>query len=133
MPALNFQTRFVSAIESGAKSQTIRPERKRPIKVGDNLILYTGQRTKDCRKLGEAVCVAIHGIEFSETELAYTHISTDGLRYYAMAGDPRTDIWAGNDGFENFTAMREFFRGRYGLPFKGVKIIWQKFKPVAGD
>jgi hypothetical protein len=38
----------------GMKRQTIRALRKYPFKVGDNLYLYTGCRTKQARKLGEA-------------------------------------------------------------------------------
>ena len=65
MPALNFQEQFAAAVESGEKRQTIRSERKRPIKVGDTLYLYTGMRTKRCRKLGSAGCVGIEEIRIN--------------------------------------------------------------------
>ena len=62
MPALNFQKQFVPLIESGEKRQTIRSQRKQPIKVGDLLYLYTGQRTKNCRKLAESICLFAHRV-----------------------------------------------------------------------
>lgn len=53
---VNFSV-FIDKILSGEKRQTIR--RASPkwenVKVGDKLTLYTGLRTKQCRKLGEAV------------------------------------------------------------------------------
>jgi len=48
MPTINF-TKF--KVESGEKRQTIRAVRKRPIKVGDKLHLYSGLRTKKARNL----------------------------------------------------------------------------------
>lgn len=52
---VNF-TVFIDKILSGEKRQTIRKDGKKwkNVKVGDKLTLYTGLRTKDCRKLGEA-------------------------------------------------------------------------------
>ena len=45
-------------MESGAKPCTIRAPRKRPIHVGDTLYLYTGMRTKACRRLCTVTCMA---------------------------------------------------------------------------
>ena len=59
MPALSFQKQFVSMIEDGTKHHTIRRKRKSPIKVGDALYLYTGMRTKQCRKIKDVHCSAI--------------------------------------------------------------------------
>ncbi len=51
MPSLNFEKQFVPLIESGQKRQTIRVERKNPIKVGDKLYLFSGLRTKYCYRI----------------------------------------------------------------------------------
>lgn len=51
MPAYNFKKRFAPLVESGVKRQTLRFPRKRPTVVGDTLHLYTGMRTKQCRRL----------------------------------------------------------------------------------
>jgi hypothetical protein len=42
---------FVDKVEDGRKTQTIRATRKIPIKTGDTLHLFTGQRTGNCRRL----------------------------------------------------------------------------------
>jgi len=54
MPALNFQSRFADLVASGKKRQTIRPVRRHPIKAGDLLHLFTGMRTKRCKRLPSA-------------------------------------------------------------------------------
>lgn len=51
MALLGFKSIFADAVERGEKRQTIRAERKRPIKVREKLYLYTGLGTKKCRKL----------------------------------------------------------------------------------
>lgn len=51
MPIINFENHVVEIIESGEKRQTIRIERKYPIRSSDKLYLYSGLRTKNCVKL----------------------------------------------------------------------------------
>lgn len=56
MPLLGFKRDFRDMILSGAKTQTLRRPRKRPIKVGDTLYIYVSLRTSKVEKLGEAIC-----------------------------------------------------------------------------
>ncbi len=122
MPALNFQPRFADLVARGKKRQTIRPVRRRPIKAGDLLHLYTGMRTKGCRKLGEAVCTNvvpalienywIFGVGFG-TEKAIKEGPPDLLGEFAQ-----------RDGFDSWPEMREWFKKIHGLPFEGVLIAW---------
>jgi len=66
MPALNFQKQFAPKVEARLKRQTIRALRKRPIKKGDMLYLYTGMRTKACRRLIEPTpCVEVYNFSIS--------------------------------------------------------------------
>jgi hypothetical protein len=52
MPAYNFQKQFAPLVQSGEKRQTIRTLGKRShAQPGNKLQLYTGMRTKQCRKL----------------------------------------------------------------------------------
>lgn len=52
MPAYNFRKQFAPLVESGQKRQTIRTiGKRRHARAGEPLQLYTGQRTKACRKL----------------------------------------------------------------------------------
>ena len=69
MPALNFKARFASDVETGRKRQTIRRKRKHPIVPGDMLYLYTGMRTKHCRKLGESECMDVEPIMIHGTRV----------------------------------------------------------------
>ncbi len=54
MVALNFKARFADDVETRRKRCSIRAPRKdgRDPKPGDSLQLYTGMRTRECRKLG---------------------------------------------------------------------------------
>ena len=67
---VNF-TVFIDKILSGEKRQTIRKAGKKwdKVKVGDKLTLYTGLRTKECRKLGEAEVEGVYYIEILQQNI----------------------------------------------------------------
>ena len=111
MPALNFMKQFADAVESGEKRQTIRAYRKDGLdpKVGDTLYLYTGMRTKQCRKLGEVKCKSVEPI----------YLSWEGCDFTI-----HQERWATNDGFDSFTHMLDWFEKTHGLPFEGLIIKW---------
>lgn len=149
MPSLSFKAEFVPAVEHGLitivrhdqtlqqrlwyfrdahpntikyKRNTIRQIRSNPIKSGDTLQLYTGMRTKYCRKIGEVSCEACYAIEIQQTNpkgLAQVEIESIGFL-------TQTEIegLAKMDGFRNWTEMFSFFSTNYPLPFKGVLITW---------
>ncbi|MBE3115934.1 hypothetical protein IMZ68_01895 [Candidatus Bathyarchaeota archaeon] len=56
MPTLSFIV-FHDEVKDGKKRQTIRRNRKQPIKVGDTLYLYWHLRRKDCHLLRKAKCI----------------------------------------------------------------------------
>lgn len=65
MVAYSFKPSFAAEIAAGRKRQTIRRPRGgrgRHARVGDGLQLYTGMRTKACRKLGDAVCAEVREV-----------------------------------------------------------------------
>lgn len=131
MPAINF-TVFIDKVKYGTKLQTIRKRRKNPIKVGDKLMLYTGQRTKDCKKLMDTVCTQIDTIKISK-DGNDIYISESGQptinRFIGYRVDARfMDDFAERDGFENWEEMHEWFDGKYELP-ETFKIIHWKFNP----
>lgn len=118
MPAINFQTRFASTVRTHQKRQTIRRVWKRPIKPGDTLYLYTGMRTKRCRKLRTAKCTGVYPIKidiFGIKMFDYTFI---------LEGTADIERFAHRDGFSSWLEMRDWFKKRYGLPFEGVLITW---------
>jgi hypothetical protein len=101
--AFNFSPEFADRVASGEKRQTIRQTKR--AKPGDALQLYTGQRTKKCRKLRDAVCESVD----------YVHIAPDGLTFGDKSKHPRSvDEFARADGFKDFSAMLAWFEKRYG-------------------
>jgi hypothetical protein len=119
MVALNFAAEFAADVEAGRKTQTIR-ERART-KAGDRIQLYTGQRTTDCRKLGEAVCV----------DVTYVGLTARGVTLGDVRRFPRDrDEFARLDGFPDYAAMWGWFRDRYGTEsFTGHVIRWRLTRP----
>jgi len=122
MPALNFSKQFADAVASGKKTQTIRKHRKdRPIKAGDTLYLYTGMRTKDCRKLEEVICTRISHIVLTEQD-----ISLGNTLGGVFCSKSECRAFARDDGFDSLDDFRAWFRDHYSLPFYGVVIGWDK-------
>ena len=116
VPAFDFNPEFASAVESGTKLQTIR--RTKRAKPGDRLQLYTGLRTRDCRKLGEGVCTLVD----------HVGIRPDGITFGNVDKHPRDiDEFARADGFTDFDAMVAWFANKYGSPyFQGFVHGWSK-------
>jgi hypothetical protein len=118
--AINFKPEWVPAILDGSKRQTIR--RTARCKAGDELQLYTGQRTKDCRLLGTAICQHVETITIADDYLS--------AGYYRIPSGDAHHL-AEIDGFADIEAMRDWFRSQYGaLPFDGVRIMWSRFIPA---
>lgn len=124
MVAINFQARFADDVEYGAKCQTIRAKAR--CKPGDSLQLYTGMRTKECRKLRDATCQSVTPIRICSTEMFI-----DGRRLYAgnaLRGDveDHDNDFAKKDGFSGFMEMADWFAQTHGpLPFDGFLIKWR--------
>ena len=117
MVAINFQRKFAPDILRGRKTQTIR--RTARCRTGDELQLYTGQRTKACELLGTATCAICEPITIADE-----YVSSGMFRL--PAGDAAHI--ATIDGFASVAAMRDWFRDRYGsLPFSGYRIMWHSF------
>jgi hypothetical protein len=125
VPAINFRAEFAGLVESGRKRQTIRALRAdcRNPRPGQTLYLYVGLRTKGCRKLGEAVCVAVDQVTIEERRMILRgeHLSLDAA-----------DHEAEKDGFPCFMNMRDWFERKRGLPFDGLRIRWEAIR-VPGE
>lgn len=136
MPALNFKADWAKAVEFGAilangnmsvlrpylpKRTTIRkPGRAKP---GDTLYLYTGQRTKTCRKLGEALCLAVTPVRIAKERIHDApYMYLDGQ----IISGVTLDRFACLDtaGFWRTDQFMAFFADIYGLPFDGELICW---------
>lgn len=131
MSAYNFKARYVEHIRSGRKRHTIRAEgKRRHARPGERVQLYTGMRTKACRKImPDPLCTKVESIEMARVplilpngeEAGFTLVSVciDGQR---LEPDECVSL-AYADGFDNFTQMVDFFESR--LPFKGKLIHWR--------
>lgn len=118
MVAYNFQRSFAEAVEKGDKRQTIRAQgKRRHARKGDNLQLFTGQRTKACRKLRDAICYDVCPITIFEDKILTFNPQEIHL------GD-ELECLAQKDGFASWIEMRDWFAKVHGLPFSGIMIRW---------
>lgn len=116
MPLLNFKKQFADDVITGRKKCTIRSLRKNPFKRGDHLYLYTGLRTKGCKKLGEAIASEVMPIEIIDI---FT-VVVDGKKL-----KPREILeLAKKDGFKGEGYFMDFFSHTHELPFSGQIIKW---------
>lgn len=142
MPAYNFQGQFVPYIEDESKPHTVRADRKdgKVPKPGDTLYLYTGMRTKKCRKIGEAICFLVQKIKISE-EGIYIGGEIGTMGWDCPRETAIVERFAWKDGFRPegstpftpsgaFDLLLQFFKKTHELPFQGVVIYWKDFSPA---
>ena len=124
MVAYSFMARFEPRIEDGSKDQTIRADRKRHARAGEELQLYRGMRTRQCRLIGRASCVAVLPIRI---KLEDEEITIAG---HVLHTPPMLDAFARRDGFEDWEDMRRFWRETHpDTPvFSGQCIRWNNFR-----
>jgi hypothetical protein len=118
MPAFNFKKQFADLVEKKIKRQIIRAKRAdgRNPHVGDILYLYTGMRTKGCRKLGESICKSVEQITIYESGIVI-----DG-KWITSCEEELKFVYA--DGFDNAYDFFGFFNKEHGLPFEGLLYKW---------
>ncbi len=118
MPAYNFKPQFAADVESGKKTQTIRPQRKRPTRAGETLKLYTAMRTRECRLLAEAVCKMVLPVQ-----IYHNAVVVDGREL----GVIELEWLAKMDGFETAREFFDFFIKTYELtplaPLENMELI----------
>lgn len=119
MVAYNFKKQFVPLIEAGLKRQTIRAPRKRHTRPGEAIQLYSGMRTRSCRKLvnPDPICISVEPLLMNDElgiNLDNRWLSRNDLETLAVA-----------DGFSDWEACLGFFEAVHGFPFQGVLIKWE--------
>lgn len=121
MVAYSFKPRFIEPIASGAKRQTIRADRKRHARPGEELQLYTGMRTRHCRLIGRARCWEVDTVRLL---LSADRVEQGGHTYFAAPGE--LDWFARTDGFADWSELRAFWAENHPRadPFSGVLIRW---------
>lgn len=109
---INFKKQFVAKVldglrnRSGGKRQTMRQPRKRSIRPGHTLSLYTGLRTKQVRFLDQGICKSVQPVLIERETISI------GPRVFQMQHDA---VWrlAVSDGFVTPLNMRDFFFSIY--------------------
>ena len=133
MVAYSFNPQFAKPVLQGTKVGTIRRLRKAPSRLarsGEPIQIYTGMRTKYCRRIGLATCISVRVIWLSvkgdsvfypsDTDRIYR---SDDLEAFAVA-----------DGFPSWRDLTEFWEKTHpGVSeFEGVHIVWgDTFVPTA--
>ena len=119
MVAYNFKSCFADDVENGKKRQTVRANGKRShAKPGQSLQLYTGMRTKGCRKLLDTECKKSIPVRIEDSAFkGQAHVVLNGVSVNAFR-------FAEADGFKSVESMLDFFRDTHGLPFEGTLISW---------
>ena len=95
---------------------TIRRPRKIPINIGDRLYLYTGLRTKQCKKLGEGICIETRPIQLTDIG-----IIIDG----DLIPRAQADLIAQLDGLDNYIDLKWWFKIKTGEIRDMVLIRWR--------
>lgn len=118
MVAFNFEARFAPAIERNEKTITIRKQglRRRP-RIGEELQLYTGQRTKACRLLRLAICSSVVDISIKRRNPITCDVKLDGayLSRHQLEDLIRADGFATGPEFFNY----------HGDDFDGYVVGWR--------
>ena len=136
MVAYSFKKRFGPPILAGTKAQTIRAERagrSRHARPGELVQLYTGMRTRQCRRLGEARCLDVTPVrlQFGRQTVAAAWVGRLPMATALL------DVFARADGFASIEDMRRFWWAEHPpadgdtLIFEGVLIRWQPLAPAA--
>lgn len=131
MVAYSFKQRFVKPIEVGLSSvslsfdpppkrQTIRAHgKRRHARPGEELQLYYGMRTKQCRLIGRARCISVEPIKIEVFAAAF--------QIYVGGKNVDREAMAQEDGFQDAADMWSFWEREHGIgTFKGVLIRWER-------
>ncbi len=152
MPAYSFQQHFVPYVADGSKPHTIRQRRKKGFaKKGDTVYLYSGLRTKWCKKIREEVCTRSVTIIITSTDIYICSFRLSDQQVQEVMDElnsgknidwlasplskQQRNRLAWRDGFRyeptginsigNFEMMIRWWRKTHELPFIGDIIYWK--------
>ena len=124
MVAYSFRPQFVAQVEAGTKTQTVRADRKRHARPGEELQLYTGMRTRQCRLIRRARCIDVHPITllFDDDD-----DEAEGIILPGFGFPGGLEGFALSDGFASWAELKAFWRRHHpGIDeFTGRLILWE--------
>lgn len=136
MVAYSYRKRFVDPIKVGLglmgsipfgggpeiepKMQTIRADRKRHARPGEEIQHYCGMRTRGCFLIGRSICLSVVPLQMQVREhTMFTMV--DGC----PIGGGHIHAFARADGFRSGEDMLRFWQAEHGIgDFSGVLIKW---------
>lgn len=118
MVAYSFKRMFVPALLTKRKIGTIRAERKRHARPGEEVQLYQGMRTKSCTLIGRARCQHVWPI-WLDFQADQVHVLDPGKALGRIAD---LDVFAQGDGFDDWSQLRSFWCDVSS--FYGCWIVW---------
>lgn len=127
MVAYSFQKRFAPQIIAGTKRQTIRLPRKRHARPGEKVQLFTGMRTRHCKKIiPDPFCTVVLPISIRLNAGRIVEVDLGTWASGRWTQIACLDMFARQDGFENLDDMSEFWARAHGdiEHFDGVLICW---------
>lgn len=139
MVAYSFKTRFADPILHGLgvpagprriypKRQTVRAiGKKRHARPGELVQLYTGLRTKQAKKLGEAVCMRTAPIKIAfPWVVGAFDVGIDVYIDGRLLTEVATRTFVQDDGFLSIDDFVMFWEHNHGIekPFEGIIIYW---------
>lgn len=122
MVAYSFKRQFCEPIVAGTKRHTIRNDRKRHARPGEQLQLYYGMRTTSCKLLGRATCNFVAPIRL-------LFWGREGVIIVGMpdiVGAGPLDTFARTDGFADWDELKGFWLDVHQVvdEYEGVIIKW---------
>lgn len=133
MVAYSFKKQFSPPILAGTKAQTIRADRKRHARPGEELQLYTGMRTKHCKLVARVPCVGVETVRLVFSRRGASELFRVADQLIPPAAMER---FAQADGFPSVEAMAGFWWAEHPpeegdtLDFTGVVIRWTPLSPA---
>lgn len=121
MVAYSYKKRFVPRIKAGLKRQTMRNDRKRHARPGEEIQNYYAQRTKQCELLCKPTCRAVTPVRI---DFKRDLVKIEGRPH--VSGRANLDAFAVLDGFANWDDLKAFWREEHAslTSWSGVLIEW---------
>jgi len=136
MVAYSFHRRFVSDIQAGKKTHTLRNNRKRHARVGEHLQLFCAMRRPECFKIiPDPVCKFVVPVVIVVATDGFGIAPSDDLGYLDPARALRPDhveAFAVSDGFDSVRDMSDFWIKTHGTGFHHQWIIAWGDHPFSG-
>jgi len=135
--AYSFRKQFAEPILAGTKGGTIRADRRRHARPGEELQLYIGMRTKHCRLIARKTCIIAQPIRLQfhtlrgDEHLRGVHLfdpRTEDVEKLISNPD-RLDAFAQFDGFDTWSHLVDFWREEHepADAFDGIHIRWSNW------